>query len=118
MPRMLSGRKPRRYQDHRTVEARRWADAYTDIASRFPPRDGLGRALTAIAADFYMDYVELRSVERATQKKQTSSTRKVAGLFLACLRVLGGSGSGNDHGEKDLAKLIQAAQRGASDKGE
>ncbi len=61
--------------------------------------------------------VELRSAERTAQKKNSSPIRKTAGLFLATLRVLGG-GSGNGHGEKDLAKLIQAAQRGASDKGE
>ncbi|MCZ6480878.1 MAG: hypothetical protein ACE1Z6_12380 [Candidatus Methylomirabilales bacterium] len=117
MPRILADNKPRRYRDHRTQTARRWADGYNDIATRYPPRDGLGRALTAIAADFYMDYVELRSAERTAQKKNSSPIRKTAGLFLATLRVLGG-GSGNGHGEKDLAKLIQAAQRGASDKGE
>ncbi len=114
MPRTLSGKKPRRYPDHRTRVAKQWAEGYSHIAERHPPRDGLGRALTAIAADFYMDYVELRSAEKTAQKKNSSPVRKTAGLFLATLRVLGG-GSGNGHGEKDLARLIQDAQRGASD---
>ena len=117
MPRVLTGRKPRRYLDHRTRVARIWSEGYSDIAARYPPRDGLGRALTAIAADFYMDYVELRSAEKTAQKKNSSPIRKTAGLFLATLRVLGG-GSSNGHGGKDLARLIQDAQRGESDDNE
>ncbi len=118
MPRALGGRKPRRFKDHRRQEARRWAESYGAIAERYPPKDALARKLTAIAADFHRDYVDLRSVGKAAQKKQASPIRKTAGLFLATLRVLGG-GSGNGHGEKDLARLIQETQReGASDAGD
>ncbi len=91
MPRILSNNKPRRYADHRVREARRWAESYSNIAGRFPPRDGLARDLTSMAADFYQDYLALRE----EGKKNSSPVRKVAGIYLATLRVLGGGRTDN-----------------------
>ncbi len=68
-----------------------------------------------MATDFHRDYVDLRSAEKTGQKKNSSPIRKTAGIYLAIIRILGGGGPSNGHGEKDLARLIQDAQRGASD---
>ncbi len=115
MPRILSNNKPRRYADHRTREARQWAEGYDDIAQRYPPRDGLARELTAMAADLLRDYADLRSAGRAAQRKNLSPIRKTTGLFLATLRLLGDGGNGQRQPE-DLALMIQRArEEGTSD---
>ncbi len=116
MPRVLASDKPRRYVDHRTREARVWAEGYNRIAERYPPRDGLARELTAMAADLLRDYADLRSAGRDAQRKNLSPIRKTAGLFLATLRILGGGGNGQREPE-DLARLIAAAREGTSDEG-
>ena len=114
MPRVLANDKPRRYVDHRTREARVWAEGYNHIAERYPPRDGLARELTAMAADLLQDYADLRSAGRAAQRKNLSPIRKTTGLFLATLRILGDGGNGQREPD-DLARMIQEAQRGAAD---
>ena len=117
MPRALTGRKPRRYKDHRTRTAKQWAERYDAIAERYPPQDRLARSLTAMSADFLRDYETLRTVgyARGAKSKHLSPIRKTAGLFLATLRVLGG-GNGLREPE-DLARLIAAAREGTSDEG-
>ena len=110
MPRALSGRKPRRYKDHRTREARRWAESYSAIAERYPPKDALARKLIALCADIDQDYARLRSAGKAAQKKQASPIRKTAGLFLATLRILGGGGNGQREPE-DIAAALARLRR-------
>lgn len=100
---ILSRNMPRRFEDHRRVEARQWSKAYNDIIERYPPRDNLARELTAIAADFLEDYKELR---RSAGRKNMSPVRKSAGLFLATLRVLQGGGNGKRGLESDLERYF------------
>lgn len=102
----LKGGKPRRFPDHRRLEAKPYNRAYAAVTGRYQPADRLGCELAAIAADLLTDYQALRRSKRG----KASARRKTAGLFLGALRAVreGVSANGNGHhsAEDDLAERL------------
>ncbi len=117
--RRLKGAMPRTLGDHRTTLAKRLRAVYDDLGQRFPLQDGVTRRVALLAARAWVDYEEMaKATSRRRKATETNRHRRrqatCAGQFLSGLRSLEALTS-NGHGGKDLALLIQQAQRGVSD---
>ena len=102
--RRLARGKPRRYPDHRRLEAGPYNTTYRAIAERYPPRDRLACKILGVAADLLVDYERLSQSRRRTAR-MASARRKTAGLLLGALRAArdGVNGQG---AEPDVARLL------------
>ncbi len=103
--RRLKGGKPRRFKDHRRLEARPYNAAYQAITERYPPKDRLACRIAGVAADFFVEYERLAQSKRQTARTR-SARRKTAGLLLGALRSA--AGGANGHGEPDVAAALAA----------
>ena len=111
----LKGGKPRRFKDHRRLEAKAYNTAYGEIATRYPPKDRLGARVTGMTADMAVDYERLAASRKpsALEARAMSARRKSFGLFLGGLRVV--AADANGHKPLDLARAIAAAQAETDD---
>ena len=107
MSRLKHG-KPRRYPDHRRLEARPYNVAYAEIIGRYPPPDRLACRLAGVVADLLVEYERLASSRKRTART-ASAKRKTAGLILGGLRVVG-SGT-NEHAPDDLSAALADLHR-------
>jgi len=98
---------PRRYADHRKVEARPFRAAYDALAERYPPTDRLARLVTGIAADLVVEYERLAQSRRQTPRA-ASARRKTAGLILGALRAVADGANGRGHAGPDIAATLAA----------
>jgi hypothetical protein len=103
MGRLKDG-KPRRYADHRRLEAQPYNKAFAAVAERYPPPDRLGRRLVGLVADLWVEYERLASTRKRTART-ASARRKTAGLILGGLRAVA-EGQTNGAAAPDLARLL------------
>jgi hypothetical protein len=109
----LKGGKPRRYKDHRRLEARPYNAAFAAIAERYRPPDRMACMVAGMVADLFVAYDKLAQSQRPT-KRTASAKRKTAGLILGALRALGGESPANGHaGPPSIAELVAARKRSA-----
>ncbi len=106
----LKGGKPRRFKDHRRLEARPYNAAYEAIAERYPPQDRLACRIAGVAADLLVDYERLAQSKRRTARAG-SARRKTAGLLLGALRSAAGgmNGDGRQPTPDELLDRFHAA---------
>lgn len=105
----LKGGKPRRYPDHRRLEARPYNAAYTAIVERYPPKDRLACRIVGVAADLLVEYERLSQAKRRTARAG-SARRKTAGLLLGALRAAAG-GMNGQAGADDLGQALADLHR-------
>jgi hypothetical protein len=113
MSRLKDG-KPRRYRDHRRLEAKPYNRAYSDLVGRYPPQDRLACRLVGLVADLLVDYERLARSRKVTART-TSAKRKTAGLILGGLRVVA-TGT-NGHGGDDLSAALADLHRDGDGRG-
>ena len=107
----LKAGKPRRFPDHRRLEAKAYNRAYDAIAERYPPRDRLACRLAGLAADLLVEYERLASTRKRTAR-MASAKRKTAGLILGGLRAV--ADGHNGHAAPDLARLLSERRESSS----
>lgn len=112
----LKGGKPRRFKDHRRLEARQYNACYAAIAERYPPKDRLACRIAGLAADLLVEYERLSQSKRRTARTG-SARRKTAGLLLGALRSAAGgvNGDGRQPTPDELLDRAHAAMRREAD---
>jgi hypothetical protein len=93
MPRVLKGRMPRAYADHRTTAAKRLRPVYDDLDARFGLADGVSRRVALLVARAWLDYEAVtRDLEGKhkplTLRRLRRQQRAALGQFTTGLRDL------------------------------
>ncbi len=119
---VLKGKMPRLYPDHRRALPRRLRAVYADFEARFPLRDGISRRLAVLAAQGWLVYQDIATEANALAARRRRKGKvsadlsrlrrrqaSAAGQFISGLRSLEALDAGNGRGQ-DLARAIAAAQ--------